>query len=485
MKKILGVILVIGFVHRLLLLGRRQLWTDELMQALIVRAPTAGELLKNLREGQSAPAPLDYFIQKGVVLLLGDSNWALRLHAVIFGTLAIWFFFRIAYLLFDKRVALYSTFLFAFFPLQYHYSQEGRPYSLFLFLTLVSYDLLLRRIYGKGGRWTQWLLLCAGMVLLLYQSFLGLLVLGSQLLGLVVTVYYRPARATPGVSGGDTGSEIPCTQWSQVLVYAVVALVAVIAFLPWIQFAWSKPLLAKPSEIMNPKLALRLIKELGDNSYPVAVLILGGAIAGIRALVRHGRQRTLLWLLTWLVPSIPALLAIECWSGYFFAVRQVLHVTPALVLLAGYGLSYVGERLTILQELPYQLSAPAMVYAALLCLLSIGIAAVHSTKEPVDWRGTAQFLIQTARPGDAISIPVVSPLLEYYAPRLGAFQVSDLDPGPGSLARGEFKRRIVVCYAGLNPDPCQGFRAPALADSAWIKRTFPGFRVFIRSAPTP
>ena len=67
------------------------------------------------------------------------------------------------------------------------------------------------------------------------------------------------------------------------------------------------------------------------------------------ALRRHGQYRTLMWLLTWFGVSIPAVLLLEIWSGYFFAIRHVLHATPALILLAGYGLSYVGERLSILE----------------------------------------------------------------------------------------------------------------------------------------
>jgi hypothetical protein len=62
---------------------------------------------------------------------------------LIFGTAAIWIFYRLARFLFGPRIALYSTILFAFFPLACHYSQEARPYSLLLLLSLLCYERLL------------------------------------------------------------------------------------------------------------------------------------------------------------------------------------------------------------------------------------------------------------------------------------------------------------------------------------------------------
>jgi len=146
MKKLIWVVLGVGFAHRLLFLGSRQLWTDELMQARILKLASPAEMLSRLRDGLDLASPLDFLVQKGMTFLLGESAWALRMHAVIFGTLSIWIFYRIARFWFGERVALYSATLFAFFPLAYHYSQEGRPYSLLLFLSLLSYDILFRRL---------------------------------------------------------------------------------------------------------------------------------------------------------------------------------------------------------------------------------------------------------------------------------------------------------------------------------------------------
>lgn len=296
MKKFVAVIMGIGLVHRLMFLGTRQLWTDELLQARIIKFASPAEILSRLRGGMDLASPLDFFVQRGMTLLLGDSTWALRLHAAIFGTLSIWIFFRLARFLFGDRVALYSTTLFTFFPLAYHYSQEARPYSLLMFLSLLSYDLLLRQLYDKDRPWQGWLPIAGVSALLLYTSFLGSLILVSQFAGLVLATIQnpRPGAIQDREENGTQRFEFSPTRWSQVVMYSLTAMAAFALFYPWMRFVWAKPLLAPASEIMNPKLVLRLIKELGDNSYPVAGLLLIGTITGVRALLRHGRRKSLM-----------------------------------------------------------------------------------------------------------------------------------------------------------------------------------------------
>jgi len=483
MKKFVAIILGIGFLHRLVLLGTRQLWVDELMQARIIRFASPAEILTRLREGMDLASPLDFFVQKGLTVLLGDSAWALRLHAVVFGTLSIWIFYRVARFLFAERVARYATVLFAFYPLAYHYSQEARPYALLMFLTLLSYDLLLRQLFGKDQRPRGWILIAGVLALLLYTSFLGALILCSQLVCLALSVLLRPSPESPSGEGeaGEGSAGQVSLEWSAVAWYGLAALAAFALFFPWIRFVWARPMLVPAAEILDPKLILRLIKELGDNSYPAAALLLLGLATGIRALLRHGRRQSLLWLLTWLLVPIPVLLAVEVWAGYFFAIRHILHVTPPLLLIAGYGLSYVGERLTILPHLPYQLSSPAIAYAGILVLMSVYIGQSHALNEPADWRGTAAFLSKSLREGDAVSAPKVYPLLEYYYPELAYFLIDDLDPGRGSLAGTGVQRRVVVCYDKMWPDACGGFRAAAVKDNAWGKVQFKAFTVFVRT----
>ncbi len=482
MRRYLGIILGIGFLHRVLFLGGRQLWTDELMQARVIKSASPGEILSRLRGGMDLASPLDFLVQRGVTALLGEAAWALRLHALIFGILSIWIFYRVSRFLFGDRVALYSATLFAFYPLAYHYSLEGRPYALLMFLSLLSYDLLLRQVYGKEPAWRGWLVIAGVSTLLLYTSFLGGLLIASQFIGLSLAALSKPpARSASGEADiGWNRITSAVVEMRQVGIYLLAVFPAVALFYPWIRYIWVKPQLSPASEVFHPKLILTLIKGLGDNSYPVAGLLLIGALLGIWVLHQQKHHRLLIWLLTWFVVPIPILLLAEVWAGYFFSVRHLLHATPPIFLLAGYGLCHVGEKFVVLPHPSRRVSSAARVYAGLLICMSVWIGQLHARSEPVDWLGTADYLNNTVGPGDAVSIPAVNALLEYHHPRLVAYRVDDLDSGRGSLAAVGIKRRIVVCYEELRPNPCSAFRDSAYNDPAWTHRQFKGFTVFIR-----
>ncbi len=482
MKKPIGIILGIGFLHRLLFLGERQLWTDELMQARVIKSASPVEILSRLRGGMDLASPLDFLVQRGVTAILGDAAWALRLHAVIFGTLSIWFFHRIARFLFGERTALYSAVLFAFYPLAYHYSLEGRPYALLLCLSLLSYDQLLRLVYGRAPSWWRWLLFPAVTTMLLYTSFLGALILVTQLIGLLLVTLAKPGTGEPAGEEGNERSGLSSTRLAkkQVGVCLLGGFCSLALFYPWIRYIWARPQISPVSEIARSKLVLTLIKGLGDNSYPVAGLMLIGAVVGVWVLLKRSQYHPLIWLTSWFLAPIPFLLLVEIWAGYFFSIRHLIHATPPILLLAGHGMCQVGSGLAARERPSLRVSKVSLVYAGLLISMCLWIGHVRARSEPVDWLGTASFLNETVRRGDAVSMPGVNALLEYYSPGLDAYRVDDLDAGPGSLSSADIKRRIVVCYEDLWPSPCGAFRESAPKDPAWSSRSFKGFKVFIR-----
>jgi mannosyltransferase len=478
MKRPITIILAAGCLHRLLFLGARQLWIDELMQARVSQAPAIGEMLRRVRDEMDLASPLDFLIQRGISSLLGDSVWALRLHALVFGTLSIWIAYRIAKCLFGERVALYTAVLFAFYPLAYHYSLEARPYSLLLFLSLLSYDLLLHQVYSQSRHGRGWIAIAVVSALLLYTSFLGGLILMAQCASLALLAMRKLPEAKVRVDGSAGASHVVGKVC--VAAYGVAVLVALALFYPWGRLTWNRPQLSPSSEILNLKFPLALIKGLGDNSYPVAALLLIGAGIGIAALWRHRRPAPLIWLLLWWFIPIPALLCIEIYAGYFFSARHLLHVTPPLLLLAGYGISHLSQNLRMLAEMPRRWSIPAWAYAAAFICATAWLGQLRARYEPADWRGTAAFLEATARRGDAIAMPGVHALLEYYDPGLRQYHLEDLDPGPGVLTSDAVKRRIVVCYELPQSAPCGAFKGAVLNDPAWKQQPFKGFAVFIR-----
>jgi hypothetical protein len=174
------------------------------------------------------------------------------------------------------------------------------------------------------------------------------------------------------------------------------------------------------------------------------------------------------------------LLLVEIWAGYFFSVRHLLHATPPLILLAGYGLSFVDDRFGTRQSQPSRLMRPSLIYAVVLISASLWVGQIHARSEPADWVGTAALLDKNVGQGDIVLMPKIDALLEYYAPRLGDFQVDNLDPGQvHAPAGGPAKRRIVVCYEGLWPDPCEVLRNAKNQGSSWTSQQLKGFTIFV------
>jgi len=326
--------------------------------------------------------------------------------------------------------------------------------------------------------------------LMLYTSMLGIAVMISQAAAvtLLVTigsrgtehVTQRLKRALDGALAPPASRDMAAPGGRQVLGFFIASLVVLGIYAPWLLSSWHTPHVVSRSELLRPGIFLVALKGIGDNSYPVAGLLLLGVVTGARGLRIHGARRCLLCFFGWAVAYIIAVWALDVSSGYYFSARQLVPAVPALLLLAGYGLSHVGERLTLLDHFPYRLSSPAQVYAAALLLMAIAVAYGRWRRDPADWAGTALYLRQTLRAGDVLSAPKIAPLMEYHAPSLRQFRSADLDPGPGTVPAGEVSRRFVVCYNGMSPDPCAGFRPAAEKGGAWMRRDLRGFTIFAR-----
>lgn len=148
---IFSAILTLSACLRVYKLGEKQLWVDEILQVLHSSPAGLRAILLGVRE-DTGSAPLDYLIQHLFIITLGTSEWSARLHAALFGIIAVGLLYSVARILGHHSVATLSALLFAVYPLHHHYSQEGRPYALFVCLTLASYRLFLQILVKKGAR---------------------------------------------------------------------------------------------------------------------------------------------------------------------------------------------------------------------------------------------------------------------------------------------------------------------------------------------
>jgi len=179
--RLLASSLLLGTALRVVGLGVESLWLDEAFTAR--RAPlTYADLFFDT--GSGSQVPLYFWISKAWCGIAGTGEAALRFPAFVFGILLIPMAFLLGRELFEERAARWGAFFAAINPVLIHYSQDARPYSLYLLLVVCSWFYLIRWIRGGERRhFLGWYLSTVGV---LYTHPLGVLVLLSHLAGFLL-----------------------------------------------------------------------------------------------------------------------------------------------------------------------------------------------------------------------------------------------------------------------------------------------------------
>jgi len=110
------------------------------------------------------------------VSIFDVTEFNVRILSVFFGVLSVYMIYLVASLLFNKRVGVYSALILALSSFNIYFSQEARPYPLYLFLALSSIYFYLR--YVKENKFAFWYILSTS--LLLYTHGIALLVVVFQ-----------------------------------------------------------------------------------------------------------------------------------------------------------------------------------------------------------------------------------------------------------------------------------------------------------------
>lgn len=384
-------------------LGGKQLWVDEIIQATDASHHSLIQIFLAVRQ-ELAAAPLDFLAQHFVISLLGASEFSLRLHAAIFGVLAVATLYYLTKMIFDSSTATFTALLYAVYPLHHHYSQEGRFYALFVWLTLGSYVAFLQLLSKRGFK--PWVYSLALNVLLFYTHYYAAWVLFSQLLFLCVLT--RPPVAA---------SFLPTGRIERAFLFkffAVTALAA-LAFVPWIIFAF-RSTQGFWDERIDGKLLLRGLKELSDGSYPLSFIMIVLACLGVFQLRLERKFGHLLFLLCWFFLPIPFIIGFDWARHYFFAIRQILFTTPALFILITCGIrrgADIGAR--ALNIPPFKIMAGVVAGVA---LISVVIIRLHRPDRREDLRGAGRFLQQHVSGRDVVIAPGLASILPYYFPNL-------------------------------------------------------------------
>ena len=192
----------------------KSLWYDELISVVVAR----GSLPTVIQQVSQRPPLYDVVLH--LTMGLGSSDFIVRLPPVLFGIAAVVSLYYLARELFDTEIAVVSGLLLAVSRFHIEYSQEGRAYSLFCLLAVLSM-LFFVRYTRQRRRWelVWWFLASLAVV---YVHYYGAFVLLAQV---VYAAGLALAGARREASEFDTAALAP---------YGLGLLAIGILYLPWV-----------------------------------------------------------------------------------------------------------------------------------------------------------------------------------------------------------------------------------------------------------
>jgi len=155
-------LLLVGFILRLRqYLSGRSLWADESMLALNIVNRSFSQLFQPLAYDQGAPLGF-LLVEKSFNMLLGRTEFVLRLFPLIAGLASLWLFYLLLVALrgAERRVNLLALALFAVNPQLVYYTSEAKQYIVdvvvIIILFLAAFPFFQSEVRGKNFLILAW-----------------------------------------------------------------------------------------------------------------------------------------------------------------------------------------------------------------------------------------------------------------------------------------------------------------------------------------
>ena len=338
------------------------------------------------------------------LVAFGESAWALRLPAVVFGIASVAMTYVLAARMTTRLEAWAAA---AVLATSYHhiwFSQNARGYTLIGFLTLVATYFLLRA--SAGGRARDYLIYALACSAGIYAHLtMAFVVLGHAAVVLIGrSIGWRPAAHLP--------VRPALAAWIGV---GVVSAIAYAPFVPGLLATLNaeEPRDAAQVATTGWAIAESIRSVLLGTGVPAAIL--GGSLAALggAVLLRHRRLEVALLL----VPAVVTGLAIVA-LGQPLRPRFFFFLSAAAAIFVGRGVGVAGETLARWLA-PRRRGAPgaAVVACAALLMALSAVALPRNYRVPKqDYDGAVRFLEQAEAGGARVtaSWPGCLPFTIYY-----------------------------------------------------------------------
>jgi mannosyltransferase len=371
---IVATITVIAAVLRLHSLAAKSLWIDE--AASVNFATMAWWPFLRLLWSYQGNMTLYYFLLRGWVHL-GESEAVVRGLSVLFGVATVPAIYALGTRMFDRVTGVTATALLAIHSFHIQWSQEARAYSLLTFLLVLTTYFFVRAMDSALAK-RYWVAFILSATLSVYAHIFAVFLLPAYTVAIILP---RPFTVKLRTLAAATVS----------FAFLIFPIGAFVLLQHSSQIDW----------IIRPTLAdvyhfLELLTGQGGSWSVVAYLVV--CLLALMPLFGSACSEKETWSLRlvalWLLLPPALTLAATPFKPLFFP-RYMIMCVPALILLAGRGISRVAAIPT---------GGRAMGTACLVvmvCLSAWGTTRYFGSTTPTeDWRSTVSYILQREHLGD-------------------------------------------------------------------------------------
>ena len=324
-------ILTIGLLLRIYGLSKYDFWYDEAIS--VITAETI--VYQNFFDYGKyfTDPPLFYFLLK-FWMLLGKSEFLLRLLPLIFGFLSIISIYFVGKVLFNKKVGLIGMFLLAISPFHIYYSQELRSYALVTLLTLMSIYLFVRIL--KENKLLLWIWFIVFTVFCLYSHNIGLFLLPAENI-YFFSFYEKHKKICSRWLISQLTILLFYVPWLVMLIYQIIKIQIPLAFF-WVP----KP---SPQVIIHTFNIFNLGYNATRAAYLYAFLIFLSLF--LWGVWKGKEEKTKIYLLLyWLfVPIIITIfISTILKQGSLYLYRTLIYISPAYYIIVANGLNSIKKQ---------------------------------------------------------------------------------------------------------------------------------------------
>lgn len=401
------------------------------------------ETVRGLARKEPQQPPFYFILARMAVRLTDDMIMGTRGVSLIFGIAGLLAIYWLALELFrEQSAAWFAAAITAVSPFFIRYAQEARPYSLWVFLIMISGALLLRAV--RKPSLLQWSAYTAATTLMLYTHTLSVLVLAGFGIYLLLTERTLKNRTVSGFFLASGASFLAFLPWIAIMIIKRDLLITIAGYLG----------AARPFSVLLKAWSLQLSRILTAWPEPAdermilltipTIVLLGIALV---YLVRHSKIRVWLFILLMAVILPLAVVLPDLVLGGWRSL-QARYTFPALIALI-LALAFLLAKKT---QQPNRVRAKIWSLLTLLILL-VGLVSSAASIRASTWWGLSQvdldmLEIFNAHPGALIITDSVYGVVAPLSYRLDPDMAFILARHPFSLAIPEGYDPIYVYQPG-------------------------------------